>query len=104
MLSTKLRLFPDHRGGAASSAGDEARGGRGLAPLAYLILKRASTSRPSGDWNDDDFDVDRHQARYDQRRGGHYGLQQCLLAWETSFAIASKASATSSAWAAQQAD
>jgi hypothetical protein len=22
-----------------------------------LILKRASTSRPSGDWNDDDFDV-----------------------------------------------
>jgi hypothetical protein len=33
------------------------RGGRGLAPLAYLMLKRASTSRPSGDWNDDDFDV-----------------------------------------------
>jgi hypothetical protein len=25
MLSTKLRLFPDHRGGAASSAGGEAR-------------------------------------------------------------------------------
>jgi hypothetical protein len=25
--------------------------------LAYLMLKRASTSRPSGDWNDDDFDV-----------------------------------------------
>jgi hypothetical protein len=23
----------------------------------YLILKRASASRPSGDWNDDDFDV-----------------------------------------------
>jgi hypothetical protein len=23
----------------------------------YLILKRASTSRPSGQWNDDDFDV-----------------------------------------------
>jgi hypothetical protein len=22
-----------------------------------LILKRASASRPSGDWNDDDFDV-----------------------------------------------
>jgi hypothetical protein len=22
-----------------------------------LILKRASTSRPSGEWNDDDFDV-----------------------------------------------
>jgi hypothetical protein len=57
MLSTKLRLFPDRRDGAASSAGDEARGGRGLAPLAYLMLKRASTSRPSGDWNDDDFDV-----------------------------------------------
>jgi len=24
---------------------------------AYLVLKRASTSRPSGEWNDDDFDV-----------------------------------------------
>ena len=23
----------------------------------YLVLKRASTSRPSGEWNDDDFDV-----------------------------------------------
>jgi hypothetical protein len=23
----------------------------------YLILKRASASRPSGDWNDDDYDV-----------------------------------------------
>jgi hypothetical protein len=23
----------------------------------YLALKRASTSRPSGEWNDDDFDV-----------------------------------------------
>ena len=23
----------------------------------YLTLKRASASRPSGDWNDDDFDV-----------------------------------------------
>jgi hypothetical protein len=23
----------------------------------YLTLKRASTSRPSGEWNDDDFDV-----------------------------------------------
>jgi len=24
----------------------------------YLILKRASASRPSGDWNDDDYDYD----------------------------------------------
>jgi hypothetical protein len=23
----------------------------------YLILKRASATRPSGEWNDDDFDV-----------------------------------------------
>ena len=23
----------------------------------YLILKRVSASRPSGEWNDDDFDV-----------------------------------------------
>jgi len=25
--------------------------------MAHLILKRASASRPSGEWNDDDFDV-----------------------------------------------
>jgi hypothetical protein len=25
--------------------------------MQYLILKRASASRPSGEWNDDDFDV-----------------------------------------------
>jgi hypothetical protein len=25
--------------------------------MSSLILKRASTSRPSGDWNDDDYDV-----------------------------------------------
>jgi hypothetical protein len=34
----------------------------GAHPLSYaamekLILKRASDSRPSGDWNDDDYDV-----------------------------------------------
>ena len=23
----------------------------------YLVLKRASASRPSGEWNDDDYDV-----------------------------------------------
>jgi hypothetical protein len=26
-------------------------------PLSTLILKRASASRPSGEWNDDDYDV-----------------------------------------------
>jgi hypothetical protein len=52
MLSTKLRPFPDRWVGEAGSAGDEARGGKGLAPLTYLKLKRASASRPSGDWND----------------------------------------------------
>jgi hypothetical protein len=26
----------------------------------YLILKHASASRPSGEWNDDDFDVLAH--------------------------------------------
>ena len=26
-------------------------------PTSALILKRASASRPSGEWNDDDFDV-----------------------------------------------
>jgi hypothetical protein len=25
--------------------------------MSSLILKRASTSRPSGEWNDDDYDV-----------------------------------------------
>jgi len=25
--------------------------------MAHLILKRASANRPSGEWNDDDFDV-----------------------------------------------
>jgi hypothetical protein len=25
--------------------------------MAQLILKRAKASRPSGEWNDDDFDV-----------------------------------------------
>jgi hypothetical protein len=28
-----------------------------LSPMPQLILKRASASRPSGEWNDDDFDV-----------------------------------------------
>jgi hypothetical protein len=43
----------------------EARGGRGLGgdnrqghvEKDYLVLERASASRPSGEWNDDDFDV-----------------------------------------------
>jgi hypothetical protein len=30
---------------------------RGGVEKDYLILKRASASRPSGEWNDDDFDV-----------------------------------------------
>ena len=29
----------------------------GLGTMTGLILKRASASRPSGEWNDDDFDV-----------------------------------------------
>src|SRR5260370_13285951 len=57
MLSTKLRLFPDHRGGGAGGGGDEAGGGRGLGPVSDLLLKRAATSRPSGEWNEDDYDV-----------------------------------------------
>jgi hypothetical protein len=27
------------------------------APMTQLVLKRASASRPSGEWNDDDFDL-----------------------------------------------
>lgn len=32
-------------------------GGIEVATLTQLILKRASASRPSGEWNDDDYDV-----------------------------------------------
>jgi hypothetical protein len=35
----------------------EALGGIGVATLAQLILKRASASRPSGEWSEDDYDV-----------------------------------------------
>jgi hypothetical protein len=28
-----------------------------MGPVTYLMLKRASASRPSGEWNDEDFDV-----------------------------------------------
>jgi len=55
--STKLRLFPDHRAGRPAAPGDEARGGRGLPPVTSLLLKRASASRPSGEWSDNDYDV-----------------------------------------------
>jgi hypothetical protein len=33
------------------------RGWLGKMDKDYLVLKRASNSRPSGEWNDDDFDV-----------------------------------------------
>src|SRR5215471_12151804 len=46
------RTGEDHRGGTAG-----AHGGPGLSARNSLILKRAATSRPSGEWNDDDFDV-----------------------------------------------
>jgi len=35
----------------------EARGGRGLEAVSSLLLKRASASHLSGEWNDDDYDV-----------------------------------------------
>jgi hypothetical protein len=54
----EMRLFPDHRAGRPAAPGDEARGGRGLPPVTSLLLKRASTSRPSGEWNDEDYDAD----------------------------------------------
>src|SRR5215831_7225447 len=46
------RTGEDHRGGTAG-----AHGGPGLSARNSLILKRAATSRPSGEWNDDDYDV-----------------------------------------------
>jgi len=46
------RTGEDHRGRTAG-----ARGGPGLSARNSLILKCAATSRPSGEWKDDDFDV-----------------------------------------------
>jgi hypothetical protein len=48
------RLAQDEEPGAP---GGEAGGRRRLEPVSSLLLKRASASRPSGQWNDDDFDV-----------------------------------------------
>jgi hypothetical protein len=61
--------FPAHRGGAAILfialliCSDRKRIEKNLQigcrrmDKGYLILKRASTSRSSGEWNDDDYDV-----------------------------------------------
>src|SRR5262245_27739820 len=46
------RTGEDHRSGTAG-----AHGGPGLSARNSLILKRAATRRPSGEWNDDDYDV-----------------------------------------------
>jgi hypothetical protein len=40
MLSTKLRLFPDHRAGPPAAPGGEARGGRGLGKKGVTELER----------------------------------------------------------------
>jgi hypothetical protein len=49
------RLFPDHRGGAKGDRASSTGGSE--MDKDYLVLKRASASRPSGKWNDDDFDI-----------------------------------------------
>jgi hypothetical protein len=41
----------------------------------YLILKRASASRPSGEWSDDDFDVLADTAVVGRIGGGNGGLR-----------------------------
>jgi len=48
MLSTKLRLFPDHRGGAASSARGEAPfyQRRGLQPVQCPPIDKESMKAP----------------------------------------------------------
>jgi hypothetical protein len=49
----------DHRGGSCGvhcRMADHQRF-RPVSPMAQLILKHASASRPSGEWDDDDFDV-----------------------------------------------
>jgi hypothetical protein len=47
-LSTKLRLFPDHGAGRPAAPAVK-QSGRGLAPLTYLMLKRASASTTLAD-------------------------------------------------------
>jgi hypothetical protein len=48
------RLAQDEKPGGS---GCEAQRGGGMVPLTSLLLKRASASRPSGEWNEDDYDV-----------------------------------------------
>jgi hypothetical protein len=48
------RLAQDEERRCASR---KAGGGRELGPVTFLLLKRASASRPSGEWNDEDYDV-----------------------------------------------
>jgi hypothetical protein len=43
--------------GHASHDDAEWRAAQGAAAVTNLILKRASASRLSGEWNDDDYDV-----------------------------------------------
>jgi len=43
--------------------------------MSSLILKRASASRPSGQWNDDDFDVLADGAVGGSRPWGSYCLK-----------------------------
>jgi hypothetical protein len=53
-------------------------------PRERLILKRASASRPSGEWNEDDFDVLADGAVVGQRSQAPHRLQAAPETWRLS--------------------
>ena len=50
------RLLRSHRRKMKTANAPVVKRGRGLARVTYLMLKRASASRSSGEWSDEDFD------------------------------------------------
>jgi hypothetical protein len=53
--------------------------------VASLILKRASASRPSGEWNDDDFDVLADSVVVGRIFKGHAAPVGTLWLWTLAF-------------------
>src|SRR5262249_40358338 len=56
-LSASSRGIAPRRDGGHSTRETKNSGAGSVIDKDYLILKRAPASRPSGEWNDDDFDV-----------------------------------------------
>ena len=51
----------------------------------YLVLKRAATSRPSGDWNDDHYDVLADGAVVGRILKGHAASEGAPWMWSLAF-------------------